>query len=108
MVKAIIAGASLPAILKITGRLKGSREDLYETLQTEDLSKTNRSVLAEILSPIEGLEVQIQRFEAPLLRCLTPGQSLLVLLQTVPGIDQIGAAMILVENGTGMRSVRQR
>jgi transposase len=102
MVKAIIAGQPMAEILQHTGRLKASREDLYEALQTEDLSETHRFVLAEILSHIESLEAQIQRFEAQLLQGLAPWQSLLVLLQTVPGIDQIGAAMLLVEIGTDM------
>ena len=87
MVKAIIAGQPMAEILKHTGRLKASREDLYEALQTEDLSETHRFVLAEILSHIETLEAQLQRFEAQLLKGLAPWHSLLVLLQTVPGID---------------------
>ena len=45
---------------------------------------------------------QMTRFEAQLLQGLAPWQPLLVLLQTVPGIDQIGAAMLLVEIGTDM------
>lgn len=102
MVKAIIAGQPIAEILRHTGRLKASREDLCEALQTEDLSETHRFVLAEILSHIESLEAQIQRFEAHLLQGLAPWQPLLVLLQTVPGIDQIGAAMLLVEIGTDM------
>ena len=103
MVKAIIAGQPMAEILQHTGRLKASREDLYEALQTEDLSETHRFVLAEILSHIESLEAQMKRFETQLLQSLSPWQSLLVLLQTVPGIDQIGAAMLLVEIGTDMR-----
>ena len=87
-VKAIIAGESMAEILKHTGRLKASREDLYEALQTEDLSETHRFVLADILSHIESLEAQLPRFEAQLLKGLAPWQSLLLLLQTVPGIDR--------------------
>ena len=94
MIKAIIAGQPTAEILKHTGRLKTSREDLYEALPTEDLSETHRFVLSEILSHIKTLEAQIQRFEVQLLQGLAPWQSLLVLLQTVPGIDQVGAAML--------------
>lgn len=50
-------------ILKPTGRLKASREALFEALQTEDLSETHRFVLAEI----QSLEAQMRRFEAYLL-----------------------------------------
>ena len=103
MVKAIIADQPMAEILKHTGRLRTSREDLFEALQTEDLTAIHRFVLAEILSHIETLEAQMQRFEAQLLQGLAPWQPLLVLLQTLPGIDQIGAAMLLVEIGTDMR-----
>jgi transposase len=102
MVKAIIADQPMAEILKHTGRLRTSREDLFEALQTEDLTDTHRFVLAEILSHIETLEAQMKRFEAQLLQGLAPWQPLLVLLQTIPGIDQIGAAMLLVEIGTDM------
>jgi transposase len=69
-------------------------------LPTGDLTDTHRFVLAEILSPIETLEAQMPRFEAQLLQGLAPWQPLLVLLQTLPGIDPIGAALRLVELGT--------
>ena len=105
MVKAIIADQPMAEILKHTGRLRTRREDLFEALPTEDLTDTHRFVLAEILSHIETLEAQMQRFEAQLLQGLAPWQPLLVLLQTLPGIDQIGAAMLLVEIGTDMRVV---
>ena len=102
MVKAIIADEPPAEILKHRGRLKASRQELFEALQTEDLSPAHRFVLAETLSHIEELEARMQRFERQLLNGLTPWQSLLVLLQTVPGIDQIGAALLLVEIGTKM------
>lgn len=102
MVKAIIADEPPAEILKHRGRLKASRQELFEALQTEDLSPAHRFVLAETLSHIEELEARMQRFERQLLNGLTPWQSLLVLLQTVPGIDQIDAALLLVEIGTKM------
>ena len=102
MVKAIIAQEPPAEILKHTGRLKASRQELFEALQTEELSPAHRFVLAETVSHIEELEARMRRFEGQLLNGLAPWQSLLVLLQTVPGIDQIGAALLLVEVGTEM------
>lgn len=102
-VKAIMAGESRPERLKPTGRLKASRADLCEALQTEDLRQTHRLVLAAMLSHIDRLEAPMPRFEAQRLHRLAPWQALLVLLPTVPGIDQVGAAMRLVESGTDRR-----
>ena len=100
MVKALIADQPSAAMLKDIGRLKASREDLFEALQTDDLTATHRFVLAEIMAHSEELEARMSRFETALLEDLAPWQSLLVLLQTLPGIDPIGAAMRLVEIGT--------
>lgn len=102
MVKAIIAQEPPAEILKHTGRLKASRQEVFEALQTEDLSPAHRFVLAETVSHIAELEARMRRFEGQLLNGLAPWPSLLVLLQTVPGIDQIGAALLLVEVGTEM------
>lgn len=102
MVKALIADRPLAEILKPTGRLKASREELFEALPTDDLTATHRFVLAAIMAPIEELEARMSRFETALLEGLAPWRSLLVLLQTLPGIDHLGAAMLLVEIGTDM------
>lgn len=54
-------------------------------------------VLAEIMAHIEELEARMGRFEQTLLQGLSAWQPQLTLLQTIPGIDQMGAAMLLVE-----------
>lgn len=102
MVKAIIANQARAEILEPTGRLRASREELFAALQTEDLTETHRFVLAEILGHIEYIEAEMAYFETQLLHGLASWQPLLVLPQRVPGIDQIGAAMRLVEIGTAM------
>lgn len=102
MVKAIIADQPMADVLKPAGRLKASREELFEALQTDDLTATHRFVLAEIMAHIEELETRMSRFETALLEGLVSWQPLLVLRQTLPGIDQIGAAMLWVEIGTDM------
>ncbi len=51
---------------------------------------------------IEEIERQIARFDAYLLKGLAPWQPQLNLLQTIPGIDLQGAAMLLVEIGSDM------
>jgi transposase len=104
MVKALIAGRPIPEILDLAGRLRASREDLFEALQPEELSDAHRFVLSEIMAHIEELEARMRRFEQTLLAGLAAWEPQLVLLQTLPGVDRIGAAMLLVEIGTDMDS----
>ncbi len=51
---------------------------------------------------IEEIEARITRFDAQLLDELKDEHNKLILLQTLPGIDLIGAAMLLVEIGSDM------
>ena len=53
---------------------------------------------------IEELEARMARFEQELLKGLDEWQNELVLLQTIPGIDVMGAAMLLVEISADMHS----
>lgn len=104
MVKALLADEPIHAILDHAGRLRATREELFEALQPEELSAKHRFVLNEIMAHIEYLEATMARFEQELLDGLAPWQPQMSLLQTVPGIDRMGAAMLLVEIGTDMDS----
>ena len=102
MVKALLQDKPLHEVLDLKGRLRASREELFEALSTERLSPTHRFVADEILQHIEQIEQRIARMDQYLLDGLQPWQAQLNLLQTLPGIDQIGAAMLLVEIGADM------
>lgn len=102
MIKAIIAQRPVYEILDLASkRLKASREELFDALQGE-LSDSHRFVLAELMHHIEDLESRIARFDQRLLDELSEERNALALLQTIPGIDLIGAAMLIVEIGTDM------
>jgi transposase len=102
MVKALIAGPSPQAVLQhASRRLKASREALFDAVQGE-LTASHRFVLAELMAHIEEIEQRIGRFEERLLDGLADETNRLALLQTLPGVDRIGAAMLLVEIGTDM------
>src|ERR1035437_9931608 len=102
MVKAIIAGRPTQEVLELASkRLKASREDLFDALQGE-LPASHCFVLDELMRHIEEIEARIARFDARLLRELNDERNALALLQTLPGVDLIGAAMLLVEIGTNM------
>jgi transposase len=102
MVKAIVAGRPAHEVLDCASRrLKTSREELFDALQGE-LSASHRFVLHELLQHIEEIEARIARFDACLLDGLADERNTLALLQTLPGVDLIGAAMLLVEIGADM------
>jgi len=102
MVKAIIAGQAPHEVLKLAStRLKASREEIFDALQG-DLTASHHFVLDELIRHIEEIEARIARFDARLLSELESERNFLALLQTIPGVDLIGAAMLLVEIGTDM------
>jgi transposase len=82
-------------------RWKASREELFDALPGE-LTESHRFVLRELLQHIEELEARKARFEAHLLTQLESERATLALLQTIPGIDLIGAALLIVEIGSDM------
>jgi len=102
MVKAIIAGQPPHEVLNLASRrLKASREEIFDALQGE-LTDSHLFVLDELMQHIEEIEARIARFDARLLHGLKSERNALILLQTLPGVDLIGAAMLLVEIGTDM------
>ena len=103
--KALIAGKTVPEVLSLASkRLRASREDIFKALQAEEITPAHRFVLAEIMAHIEELEARIARFDVEFLSALqTAGYGApLRLLQTLPGIDLMGAAMLLLEIGSDM------
>ena len=104
MVKALIEGQSVNEVLNLAGRLRASREQLFDALQPEELSGSHRFVLREIMAHIEELEARMSRFDLALIKGLDTWRPQLILLQTIPGIDLMGAAMLLVEIGADMDS----
>ncbi len=104
MVKAIIAGKPMSEILDCAGRLRATRAELFEAIQPEELSARHLFVLREVMAHIESVEAMIARFDRELLDGLQAWQPQLILLQTIPGIDEMGAAMLLVEIGAAVTS----
>jgi transposase len=102
MVKALLRGLPPNEVLQFASRrLKASREEIFDALQGE-LTEHHVFVLGELMAHVEELETRIARFDAYLLDHLADKANSLALLQTLPGIDRIGAAMLLVEIGDDM------
>ena len=102
MVRALIDGRSPAEVLMLAGnRLKAERTELLDALDGE-LTAEHRFVLYELIAHVEELESRIDRFDQYLLEQLAPYRTTLALMQTIPGIDAIGAALLLVEIGNDM------
>ncbi len=97
MVKGLIAGNPPEQVLRYASkRLKATEEELLDALDGE-LTDHHRFVLSEQMDHIEYLEKRIADFRRQLLTALAPQQGILQTLQTIPGLDEVGAAMLLVE-----------
>lgn len=102
MVAGLIDGKSINALLDMArGRLKMKREDLQAALDGE-LTVRHQFVLKHIHAHIDILERDLAELDAYLLSAMTPYQWAHRLLQTIPGIDQIASALILIEIGDDM------
>lgn len=105
MIKALLEQKPPQAVLeKASKRLKATREELLAALDG-DLTASHIFTLKHLMKNIEHFEEQIQQFDAQLISQLckdTSAMQALRLLQTLPGVDLQGAAMLLVEIGFDM------
>jgi transposase len=103
MIKGLLADETLEQLLAYADPRPSSVDDLREALEG-DLSDSQRFVIHELMAHLDELEARILRFRQTLLAHLSPYQVILQNLQTLSGIDDFSAAMILVEIGDDMTS----
>ena len=102
MVKGLIERQGIEQLLALArGRLRLKREDLTAALDGE-LSARHLFVLGHIHAHIEALRTELADIDAYLLEAMQPYAWAHGLLQTIPGIDEIAAALILIEIGDDM------
>ena len=104
MIAALIGGATPEQALEHASRkLKAPREEIAEALEGE-ISQEHSFVLSALLAHVDLLQAKVHEFDRYLVAKLDRPEekNALALLQTIPGIDLIGAAMLLVEIGTTM------
>lgn len=103
IIQGLIDGKPTYQLLEmIHGRLVPKKALLKEALEG-GLREPHRQLLKAIIDHIRVLEWQIQEQEKLLLLGLKPYQVELNILQTIPGLDIRGAAMLLVEIGPDMK-----
>jgi transposase len=103
MLEGLVAGRT-PAELSALGRgkLKSSEEVLQASMEG-DLSPRHRLVLTTAWNHLRYLEQQLAELDRYLIEAMQPYAWAWCLLQTIPGIDEISAALILIEIGIDMQ-----
>jgi len=103
MIKALAAGEKDPAKMAALakGSLRRKQEDLVLALEG-DLSDRHRLLLQRITHHIRWLEEQLQELDVQIVAAMAPYQEEWRLMQTIPGIDHLSAAMLLAEFGPDM------
>jgi transposase len=99
MIAGLIAGRPLTELIGCArGRMQVKRESLRQALD-EPLSERHRVVLQELHHHIDFLEHQLRSFNQRILAAMAPYQPQWRLLQTLPGVDTIAAALWIAEIG---------
>lgn len=102
MIECLVWGGSPDEALRFaTTNLKAPRASIRKALEG-DLSRSHIFTLQRVLKHIKYLEEEMALQEAELIGGLEGEEWALRLLETIPGIDRVGAAMLLVEIGVDM------
>jgi transposase len=101
IIDCLLDGGTPEQALALAGRLQAPRETLLAALQGE-LSADHRFVADTIRHHLRALDTQLADLERYLVEALQPHEAALQLLMTMPGIDRLAAAKLLVEIGVDM------
>ena len=103
MLAALVEGTTDPAVLAelARGRLRKKLPELRRALQGR-FRRHHAFLVEQILAKIDFLEETIARLNAEIDARLVPFEPMLARLDTIPGIDRIGAISIVAETGGDM------
>jgi len=103
MLGALIAGTAQPTEMAelAKGRLREKREELVKALSGR-VQAHHRFVLAELLCQIDNLDETLARFDAQIKEYCRPFELAVSLLDTIPGVAQDIAQVIVSEIGVDM------
>lgn len=106
MIRSLIEGNHLPDEIakeaqRYITRYPEKAEDLVKALDGR-LSDRHRTLLKRILAHMTYIEQELQEMDDQIVAAMKPYEEEWQLLQTIPGIDKIGAAIVLTEIGTDM------
>ena len=103
MLAAIVEGKANPSEMAelAKGRLREKREQLEKALEGH-VKAHHRFVLTELLCQIDSLDESIARFDLEIEKYCRPFEEEVKLLDTIPGVAQRTAEVIVSEIGTDM------
>lgn len=103
MLAALVEGTTDPTVLAelARGRLRKKLPELRRALQGR-FRRHHAFLVEQILTKIDFLEETIARLNAEINDRLVPFEPMLTRLDTIPGIDRIGAISIVAETGGDM------
>ena len=103
MIEALVEGVKEPDEIAdlAVGRLSKKKSEIEKSLYG-NVSDRHRFLLKRIQSHIKWLDDELREIDSQVVAAMKPYEKEWHLLQTIPGIDEIGAAMLLVEIGTDM------
>jgi transposase len=109
MIAALIAGKQPPELIAelAKGRLRTKQDQLKQAL-VGHISDRHRFLLKRIESHIQWLKAQLAEIDEQVVAAMAPYRESWQLLQTIPGIDQHSAAMLLAEMGDDMERFGSR
>lgn len=102
MIEGLIAGTPVEPLPDLAKGVLRHKRDLLESALDGELSPRHRFVLHHIQNHVHALEAELNSLDAYLIDAMAPYAEYWQLLQTLPGIDRIAAALILVEIGTDL------
>jgi len=104
MLEALIAGQREVEVLaeRACGRLRAKRDQRKEALAGRMMAH-NSFVLTEHLRMLEASDEAIERLSTAIDQRLTAEQEAIALLDTIPGVGQRAAEILVAEIGTDMR-----
>jgi transposase len=103
MLRAMVEGETDAEVLSQLGdpKLRASQDALQESLQGK-LTEHHRFMLAGLLEQVAFLEAQIARVDGRLEEQMRPFEEQIKRLDTIDGIDRVGAQSLLAELGPDM------
>ena len=108
IIDGLINGLSIDKLLDCTrGTLKQKKDELRAELEGE-LSARHIFLLKKIQSHMNYLQIEINNTDDYLFTAMQPYKKQWEILQTIPGIDVVSAALILIEIGVDMQQFGSR